>query len=364
MFTPLDKKMMQHALSLAAQGKNSASPNPRVGCVLTQTDTIVGAGLHLQAGLPHAEINALKQAGTQAIGATAYVTLEPCSHFGRTPPCVNALIEAGVKRVIIAMQDPNPLVSGQGLTQLKDANIEVAVGLLENEARQLNRGYLSRLERNRPFIRLKAAASLDGKTALKNGNSQWITSEAARLEVQHLRAESCAVLTGVATVIHDDPQMNVRAFSTPRQPKRIILDTTLRTPIHAAIFAANAADVWIATSEVRPKKLEPYLQKDVNIIQCRTLNQKIDLHDLLPKLATAGIGEIMIEAGAQVNGSFLYHNLVDEIILFQAAKIIGNSAQGLFKLPETLTDLAAASLWQFDEIKRIGADIRLTLSPK
>lgn len=356
--------MMKHALSLAALGKNSTSPNPRVGCVITQGQEIVGEGFHLKAGTPHAEVHALNQASELAVGATAYVTLEPCSHFGRTPPCANALIAAGITRVVAAMIDPNPLVGGKGLKLLENAGIEVSSGLLEAEARELNRGFLSRIERSRPFVRLKCAASLDGKTALKNGASQWITGDAARLDVQHMRAESCAVLTGISSVIHDNPRMDVRAFSTQRQPKRIILDTVLRTPLNAAIFGKNPEDVWIATCEIRSIRLAPYQALGVKIIKCAMLNKRVDLYDLMPKLAAEGIGELMVEAGAQINGAFLDHNFVDEIVLYQAAKILGDSARGLFKLPETLTELSQASLWRFKDTTMIGEDLRLTLASR
>ena len=364
MFTDFDKQMMRHALSLAALGKNSTSPNPRVGCVITQGQEIVGEGFHLKVGTPHAEVHALNQASELSIGGTAYVTLEPCSHFGRTPPCANALIKAGITKVVAAMKDPNPLVAGQGFKLLEDAGIEVLSGLFEIETRALNRGFLSRIERNRPFVRVKCAASLDGKTALKNGKSQWITSDAARLDVQHMRAESCAVLTGISSIIHDDPRMNVRAFSTFRQPKRIILDTILRTPLKSAIFGDDPSNVWIATCEMRPRLLEPYLAKGIKIIKCGMLNKKVDLYDLMPKLAAEGIGELLVEAGALINGEFLHHNFVDEIVLYQAPKILGDSARGLFKLPETLTELSDASLWQFKDVQIIGEDIRLTLVPR
>ena len=227
-FSDTDRDMMRRALTLAAEGRFSTSPNPRVGCIIAHGGQIVGQGFHLKAGGPHAEVHALRQAGESARGATAYVTLEPCSHYGRTPPCAEALIQAGVSRVVAAIADPNPQVAGKGLAMLSAAGIRTESGLLETEARELNRGFLSRIERGRPFVRLKCAASLDGKTALSDGLSQWITGEAARHDVQILRAESCAVLTGIGTVLADDPQLNVRAFPTLRQPLRIVLDSRLR----------------------------------------------------------------------------------------------------------------------------------------
>lgn len=229
-FSDTDRDMMRRALTLAAEGRFSTSPNPRVGCIIAHGGQIVGQGFHLKAGGPHAEVHALRQAGENARGATAYVTLEPCAHYGRTPPCAEALIAGGVGRVVAAMRDPNPQVAGKGFALLEAAGIATACGLLADEARELNRGFLSRIERGRPFVRIKTAASLDGKTALADGRSQWITGAAARADVQRLRAESCAVLTGIGTVLHDNPRLNVRKFSTIRQPLRVILDSRLRTP--------------------------------------------------------------------------------------------------------------------------------------
>ena len=240
MFSALDTQMMQTALELAKLGRFSTSPNPRVGCVIAHGTQIVGQGFHVKAGEPHAEVHALRQAGAAAKGATAYVTLEPCSHYGRTPPCAEALVHSGVTRVVAAMTDPNPLVAGKGLSMLEAAGIRTESGLLEAQARELNRGFLSRIERGRPFVRLKCAASLDGKTALSDGRSFWITGEAAREDVQILRAESCAVLTGIGTVLADNPKLNVRSFPTLRQPARIVLDSRLQS-------------LWTATSLPIPK---------------------------------------------------------------------------------------------------------------
>ncbi|WP_107919643.1 bifunctional diaminohydroxyphosphoribosylaminopyrimidine deaminase/5-amino-6-(5-phosphoribosylamino)uracil reductase RibD, partial [Neisseria elongata] len=246
-FSDTDRDMMRRALTLAAEGRFSTSPNPRVGCIIAHGGQIVGQGFHLKAGGPHAEVHALRQAGENARGATAYVTLEPCSHYGRTPPCAEALIQAGVSRVVAAIADPNPQVAGKGLAMLSAAGIRTESGLLETEARELNRGFLSRIERGRPFVRLKCAASLDGKTALSDGLSQWITGEAARHDVQILRAESCAVLTGIGTVLADDPQLNVRAFPTLRQPLRIVLDSRLRLPPTAKLLADPESPVLLLT---------------------------------------------------------------------------------------------------------------------
>lgn len=243
-FNDLDEKHMRRALELAWQGRFSTSPNPRVGCVIAHGEQIVGQGFHLKAGEPHAEVHAIRQAGAWAKGATAYVTLEPCAHYGRTPPCAEGLIQAGVKRVVAAMRDPNPLVAGKGLNMLENVGIETAVGLLEHEARSLNRGFLSRIERNRPFVKMKTAASLDGKIALSNGKSQWITNDLSRHDVQILRAESCAILTGIGTVLADNPRLNVRALPTLRQPTRIVLDSSLKTPKAATSFKTKIPLFW------------------------------------------------------------------------------------------------------------------------
>ena len=261
--TETDSRMMQTALSLAWQGRFSTSPNPRVGCVIAQGEQIVGQGFHVYAGEPHAEIHALQQAGARAHGATAYVTLEPCSHHGRTAPCANALVNAGITKVVVAMTDPNPLVSGQGLAILDAAGIATVSGLFKTQARELNRGFLSRIERQRPFIKLKCAASLDGKTALSNGQSQWITGAAAREDVQILRAESCAVLTGIGTILADNPQLNVRNFHTLRQPIRIILDTRLRTPLDSHVIKDSGSPTLILTA-ANEQYWKPYLQHSMS----------------------------------------------------------------------------------------------------
>ncbi|MDO4641796.1 MAG: bifunctional diaminohydroxyphosphoribosylaminopyrimidine deaminase/5-amino-6-(5-phosphoribosylamino)uracil reductase RibD [Neisseria sp.] len=335
MFTETDIRLMQTALNLARQGRFSTSPNPRVGCVIAQGEQIVGQGFHIRAGGPHAEVHALNQAGALAQNATAYVTLEPCSHHGRTPPCAEALIRAKVKRVVAAMTDPNPLVAGQGLALLKNAGITVESGLLTQEAREINRGFLSRIERGRPFIRLKCAASLDGKTALSNGQSQWITGEDARADVQILRAESCAILTGIGTVLADNPRLNVRAFPTLRQPTRIVLDSKLQTPISHHLIQDGGSSTLIATLVKDTALHAPYLAyPHVSVVCLSEKNGRIDLPELMHILAGKGIGEVLVEAGAQLNAALLENNLVDEIILYQSAKILGQSNRGLFALPE------------------------------
>ena len=365
MFSELDISMMQNALALAWQGRFSTSPNPRVGCVIARGSQIVGQGFHLQAGGPHAEVHALRQAGALAEGATAYVTLEPCSHYGRTPPCAKSLMEAGVARVVAAMTDPNPLVAGKGLAMLREAGIDVSDGLLQTEARALNRGFLSRIERARPFVRLKCAASLDGKTALANGQSQWITGAEARADVQILRAESCAILTGIGTVLADNPQLNVRDFPTLRQPARVVLDSRLQTPIESKLVQDGGSPTVIATLVEDESRLAPYRRHEhIRIIRPSETQGRIDLHDLLAQLAALGFGEVMVEAGATLAGAFLQENLADEIVLYQAPKILGNQARGLFALPENPLVLSRTAAWQTTTLTRIGDDIKWVLHPR
>ena len=359
-FSDTDRDMMRRALALAAEGRFSTSPNPRVGCIIAHGGQIVGQGFHLKAGGPHAEVHALRQAGESARGATAYVTLEPCSHYGRTPPCAEALIQAGVSRVVAALSDPNPQVAGKGLAMLSAAGIRTESGLLETEARELNRGFLSRIERGRPFVRLKCAASLDGKTALSDGLSQWITGEAARHDVQILRAESCAVLTGIGTVLADDPQLNVRAFPTLRQPLRIVLDSRLRLPPTAKLLADPE-------SPVLPEKYPAALATvpHLDILTIPATDGRISLPAALPLLAERGIGELLVEAGATLCGAFLQAGLVDEIVLYQAGKILGGNARSLFDLPENPAALQQPASWQTRSVAILtGGDLKQVLRKK
>ncbi|CRZ19646.1 bifunctional diaminohydroxyphosphoribosylaminopyrimidine deaminase/5-amino-6-(5-phosphoribosylamino)uracil reductase RibD [Kingella kingae] len=357
-FNPQDTQHMQRALELAWQGRFSTSPNPRVGCVIAHGSQIVGQGFHVQAGSPHAEVHAIRQAGELARGATAYVTLEPCSHYGRTPPCAEGLIAAGVSRVVAAMTDPNPLVAGKGLAMLQAAGIAVEQGLLEHEARQLNRGFLSRIERNRPFVSLKIAASLDGKTALSNGQSQWITGAAARADVQIQRAQSCAVLTGIGTVLADNPRLNVRDFPTVRQPLRVVLDSQLRTPKSSHIIQDGQRTLIITTS--------PDTQKFATYANVEISKQPapISLPEVLHELAQRGIGELMIEAGSHLASAFLQQDLLDEIVYYQAPKLLGDTARGAFLLPENDDMLRQNPAWQTVSLDRVGDDIKWVLQKR
>lgn len=357
-----DEYYMALALELARQGRFSTSPNPHVGCVLTRGAQVVGQGFHLRAGEPHAEIHALRQAGAWAKGATAYVTLEPCSHTGRTGPCAQALIDAGVVRVVAAMIDPNPLVGGKGMEKLRAAGMATTVGVLAAQARQLNRGFLSRIERKQPFVRLKIAASMDGKTALHNGKSQWITSEEARRDVQLLRAESCAIVTGIGTILADNPLLNVRQFATLRQPTRVILDSRLRLPTDSNVMTDAGSPTLIVTTVRDPQRHQVYLtHKHVSVLVLPAdAQQHIALSALWPALAERGFGEVMVEAGSRLNAAILAEEAVDELVYYQAPKWLGEGAQAAFGLPEHPAALSQND-WQTTAVTMIGNDIKWTV---
>ncbi|MCX7164113.1 MAG: bifunctional diaminohydroxyphosphoribosylaminopyrimidine deaminase/5-amino-6-(5-phosphoribosylamino)uracil reductase RibD [Rhodocyclales bacterium] len=357
-FAAADHVFMARALQLARRGLYGTTPNPRVGCVLVRDGRILGEGWHQQAGLPHAEavaLAALAAAGATARGATAYVTLEPCSHFGRTPPCADALIGAGVARVVVAMQDPNPLVAGQGLAQLAAAGIEVGSGLLQAEAAELNIGFVSRMTRGRPWLRLKVAASLDGKTALNNGASQWITGPAARRDAHAWRARSCAVLTGIGTVRDDNPRLSVREVQTTRQPLKVVIDSRLETPPDAAVL--EGGNVLIAAAQDGPRSAA-LRQRGAEIVILANAHGKVDLAALLQELGRRGINEVLAEAGTRLNGSLLGENCVDELLIYQAPLLMGDSARGMFGLAE-LTELAGARHLNIIERRMVGADCRI-----
>ncbi|HSG23698.1 MAG TPA: bifunctional diaminohydroxyphosphoribosylaminopyrimidine deaminase/5-amino-6-(5-phosphoribosylamino)uracil reductase RibD [Azonexus sp.] len=360
-FSAVDHGMMAHALQLAERGLWTTSPNPRVGCVLVQAGEIVGEGWHEKAGEPHAEVHALRAAGDKAKGATAYVTLEPCSHTGRTPPCAEALIAAGVSRVVAAMTDPNPLVAGKGLAMLRAAGIETASDLLESEARELNIGFVSRMMRGRPWLRLKTAASLDGKTALNNGVSQWITGPEARRDGQRWRARACAILTGIGTVRDDDPQLNVRDLETSRQPLRVVVDSRLETPLSARIL--QGGPVLIAGAVENAQKSALLRSTGAEVLILPNAAGKVELKDLLAELGRRGINEVHAEAGFKLNGSLMREGLVDELLLYLAPCLIGHAASGLFNLPE-LTSLDGKRLLQIRDLRQIGEDIRLIARPR
>lgn len=361
MFSAFDHSFMTRALRLAERGLYSTSPNPRVGCVIVREGRVVGEGFHERAGGPHAEALALAAAGEAARGAMAYVTLEPCAHHGRTPPCADALIAAGIARVVVAMEDPNPVVSGRGIARLTEAGIRVETGLMESEARALNPGFIARMSRGRPWVRMKCAASLDGRTALANGVSKWITGEAARRDVQHWRARSCAILTGAGTVLADDPRMDVREIATPRQPRRIVLDSHLSIPPTARILAGGNATVVTATED-RPA-IEALRGQGVEVVEIGGVGEEVDLRRLLTWLAEQEVNELLVEAGATLNGAFLAAGLVDELVLYLAPSILGSSARGLFNLPE-FTRMEERIELDIRDVRHVGRDLRLIIQPR
>lgn len=355
-FSAADHDFMARALRLAECGLFTTTPNPRVGCVLVKDHAIVGEGWHERAGEPHAEVHALRRAGDSARGATAYVTLEPCSHHGRTPPCADALIAAGVQRVVAAMADPNPQVAGQGLARLRDAGLVAEVGLLTNEARELNIGFVSRMERGRPWLRLKAAASLDGRTALDSGESQWITGAEARLDGHRWRARACAILTGYGTVRDDDPQLNVRDVDTPRQPLRVVVDSRLETSPAARILQGGKVLIVGAVDEA--SRADALRAAGAEVLLLANASGKVDLAGLLQELARRGVNEVHSEAGFKLNGSLLREGLVDELLLYLAPSLIGDASRGLFNLP-ALASLADKRQLLWHDVRQVGADLRV-----
>lgn len=352
-----DSRWMAQALRLAERGLNTTSPNPRVGCVLVKNGEVVGEGWHQRAGEPHAEPLALRAAGERARGATAYVTLEPCSHFGRTPPCADALIAAGIARVVIAMQDPNPLVAGRGFARLHAAGVAVECGLMEAAARELNVGFVARMTRGMPWVRSKIAASLDGRTALANGVSQWITGPEARQDVQAWRARSCAVLTGVGTVLADDPQLNVRLPGCERQPLRVVVDSQLRTPPSAKILDGGNVLIYTVSENVKKAAVLEAAGAQV-VFSSGGARSHVDLLAMLRDLARCGINEVLVEAGATLNGALLRSGGVDEVILYLAPQLLGDAARGLASLGElTALDQGVALGWR--DVRQVGNDLRL-----
>ena len=357
MFSSNDYAYMAYALRLAEKGLYSTTPNPRVGCVITNNGKIVGSGWHERAGQAHAEIVALNEAGEAAHGAIAYITLEPCSHYGRTPPCATALIDAGIAKAIIAMEDPNPLVSGRGCALLQQAGVAVQKGLLNAEAHALNAGFVSRMVHKKPCVSLKIAASLDVKTALKNGISQWITGDAARRDGHRWRAQSCAILTGIGTVKIDNPQLTVRSIHTSRQPKKVIVDSRLSIPLDAQLLQGK--EVLIFTTHAENARKKQALEKlGVRIIVLSDSEGKVDLRKMMTVLADFGMNEILVEAGCSLNGALVEAGLVDEIIFYFAPHLIGNDAQGMLRLPE-LIDLQQKKALAIQDLRMIGKDIRV-----
>lgn len=359
-FAAFDHTFMAQALRLAERGLYTTMPNPRVGCVIVKDGIIVGEGAHVKAGEPHAEVLALRQAGECAKGATVYVTLEPCSHFGKTPPCADALVQADVAKVIAAMQDPNPLVAGQGLARLAAQGIEVASGLMQAQAEALNPGFISRMNKKMPFVRSKIAASLDGKTALSNGASQWITGEAARRDVQHWRARSCVIMTGIGTVLSDNPSLTVREIALERQPLRVVVDSQLRTPLNAKVLQNGRANsqTLIAFAHDPDEKAEKLFEAGAELLCVPDEQGKVCLKTLLSHLAANEINEVLVEGGEGLNGALMAQKLIDELIIYYAPKIMGSDAKGMFATP-SLTAMQQAVSLDILEVRQFGADIRL-----
>ena len=389
-----DSQWMAYALRLAERGLYSTSPNPRVGCVLVNGGKVVGSGWHQRAGDAHAEVYALREAGEAARGATAYVTLEPCGHHGRTPPCANALVAAGVVRVVVATQDPNPLVAGAGNVILSAAGIAVECGLMQTEAQALNVGFFARMTRGTPWLRSKIAMSLDGRTALANGVSQWISGDAARRDVQHWRARSCAVLTGIGTVLADDPRLNVRGIegeifavqggnSNPpsppgqggagapplirggreglqlRQPLRVVLDSQLRIPLSARILEGGTVLVYTAFSD--EKKIAALEKISVTVCVIPADNGQVDLSAMLSDLAQRGCNEVLVEAGSALNGALLRAGLVDELLLYIAPQLLGDAAREMAQLGELIAlDQCVKLAWR--DVRQVGSDLRITVA--
>ena len=356
MFAPADREHMTLALRLAERGLFTTTPNPRVGCVVVRGGEIVGEGFHERAGEAHAEVNALRAAGARAEDATVYVTLEPCVHHGRTPPCVEALLAAKVKRVVVAMGDPNPKVSGRGFAALRAAGVEVVSGLLEDEARELNVGFVSRMTRGRPWVRLKAAATLDARTALASGESQWITGEAARRDGHRWRARACAILTGIGTVRDDDPRLTVRDVDTPRQPLRVLVDSRLEVQLAARLL--DGGNLLVAAAIEDRAKAAALRDRGAEVVVLPNASGKVELEDLVRELGRRALNEVHVEAGFKLNGSLVAAGLVDELLVYIAPKLLGESARGMFNLPG-VERLADARRLRLTDVTRIGEDVRL-----
>jgi len=354
----IDARYMARALRLAERGRYTTDPNPCVGCVVVRGGAIVGEGWHACAGEPHAEIHALRAAGDAARGATVYLTLEPCSHHGRTPPCSEALIKAGIGRLFVAMKDPNPKVNGQGLKALADQGIAVESGLMEESAQALNRGFVSRMVRGRPRVRVKLAASLDGRSARAAGESKWITGEAARADVQRLRAQSSAILTGVETVLADDPSLNIRIFDIQRQPLRVVVDSQLRTPPSAKMLALPGKTL-IVHSGGDDDRVEALSHAGAEVLALPGWMDRVDLKVLLHELGRREINELLVEAGATLCGSMLAGGLVDELVCYIAPHIMGSAERAMFTLPP-LAAMRERHELKIVDVRTVGEDLRIT----
>ncbi|WP_442871399.1 bifunctional diaminohydroxyphosphoribosylaminopyrimidine deaminase/5-amino-6-(5-phosphoribosylamino)uracil reductase RibD [Candidatus Thiodiazotropha sp. CDECU1] len=367
MNSALDQGYMARAIQLAKRGWYSTHPNPRVGCLIVKDGEVIAEGFHRRAGEPHAERNALADAGVAARGATLYVTLEPCCHQGRTPPCTDALIESGVKRVVVAMPDPNPLVAGRGMELLRQAGIQVTEGVMRSQAEALNPGFIKRMTRGLPLIRCKMAMSLDGRTAMADGESQWITSPAARADVQRLRAQSAAILTGVGTLLADDPGMNVRLSGRELgldqdvpvpHPVRVVLDPELATPVDAKMLGLPGPTLIICSGE-QPLHGAALESAGAQIVRLPGDEQRLDLQQVVRYLGEQEINEVLLESGATLAGAMLEQGLVDELIVYQAPHLMGSKGRGLFLLPD-ISRMADRIPLRVTDLRQIGPDIRIT----
>lgn len=375
-FTHFDRRAMARALELAARGMETAHPNPRVGCVIARGEQILAEGWHERTGGPHAEVVALRALAASvgenaAVGSTVYVTLEPCSHYGRTPPCVDALVAAQVARVIVAIPDPNPLVAGRGLAVLERAGITVVTGLMAAEAEELNVGYLKRMRTGRPFVRVKLGMSLDGRTALASGASKWITGSEAREDVQHWRARSSAVLTGVGTVLADDPQLNVRLPGARKQPLRVVVDSKLRTPPAARVLDGSAPSlVFAEASALAGRSVSTWGANGARVEPCAgerneggaAAGARLALDRILERLGELEVNELLVEAGPTLSGTFVQQGLADELLIYIAPRLLGPAARPLLSLP-LLEDLQQARQFRIIEQHAVGHDLRLRLRP-
>ena len=348
---------MRRALELAARGAGLTSPNPMVGAVLVKDGRVVGEGSHTWDGMRHAEIIAIEAAGAEARGATLYINLEPCSHQGRTPPCADALAAARVGRVVAALEDPNPQVKGRGAARLREAGIRVDIGLMAAEAEEAHRGFLTRMRTGRPWMRIKAAASLDGRIALANGQSRWITGEDARRDVHALRARSCAMLTGIGTVRHDDPQLTVRMVPCSRQPKRVVIDHGLDMPLSAKLLTGEPLLILTVADDAQRRKT--YEARGAEVVRVPGEGRKADLAAVARLLGERGFNEVTVETGGKLMGSLLRAKVIDELVLYVAPMILGDSAQGLFAMDE-LTRLDDAIRPRIVDVRNVGADLRIT----
>lgn len=358
----LDGHFMARAIELARRGCNTTMPNPRVGCVVVNNGVIVGEGWHERAGQPHAEVHALRMAGSQAKGGTAYVTLEPCSHYGRTPPCAEALKVAGIARVVVAMQDNNPVVAGSGLAILHEAGIAVSCGVLQEEARALNEGFFQRMATGIPLVRAKLAMSLDGRTAMSSGESKWITGAPARSEVQRLRAQSCAVMTGVGSILRDDSALTVRepGLVGDRQPLRVVLDSQLQTPVDARVVSGPGRCLIVTTSNGDARK-KVQLEQAGAEVWVQSSEHRVNLNEVLAELGRRQCNEVLLETGAHLAGAMLAEHLLDELIVFMAPVLMGSTARPLFHLP--LQSMAEKRQLVIKDIRAVGDDWKITARP-